>query len=305
QRQIEKDRLEEKEGEVEGAGRRMVVLVVKRSEKEQFLFETTCASGNDELVRTLVLLWNLRLKVELLAGAVEELAKYGPAKAEAEKGLDDVQDQAREAEGGARPDRGANYTCDPTGNRTGEAPSPQLQQVLNKVAEDAKQAISAAQVRAKVALSVELLEEKLATIRGAVTMAFPMGLPAYDPIRMALEDTTHTQDIYGEQQLDPETAQLWWAGKEFLRDQTVGDRVGRNEKTKIIVKLQKPGSGPPAREAAVSEDERKAMMAHYFRKQEEMKRLAENNADDYLNSPWADPSNLRRSLNGTGDIRFR
>ena len=38
-----------------------------------------------------------------------------------------------------------------------------------------------------------------------------------------------------------------WAGKEFFRDQKVGDRVGRNEKTKIIVKLQKPGSGPPVK----------------------------------------------------------
>ncbi len=35
----------------------------------------------------------------------------------------------------------------------------------------------------------------------------------------------------------------------------------------MIGKLQKPGAGPPGREAAVSEDEKKAMMAYYFKKQ--------------------------------------
>ncbi len=32
----------------------MVVIHVKRSDTEQFLFETTCATGNDELIRALV-----------------------------------------------------------------------------------------------------------------------------------------------------------------------------------------------------------------------------------------------------------
>jgi len=47
----------------------------------------------------------------------------------------------------------------------------------------------------------------------------------------------------------------------------VGDRLGWNEKTKVVAKLQRSGAGPPAREPAVSEEERKAMMAHYFKRQ--------------------------------------
>ena len=65
------------------------------------------------------------------------------------------------------------------------------------------------------------------------------------------------------------------AGTQFVRDHTVGDRLRKNEKTKVVAKLQKPNSGPPAREPLVSEDERKAMMAHYFKRQEEIKKLAE------------------------------
>ncbi len=57
------------------------------------------------------------------------------------------------------------------------------------------------------------------------------------------------------------------AAKEFNRDEKVGDRLGMNEKTKVICKLRPPGGGSPAREPAVSEDERKAMMAFYFKKQ--------------------------------------
>jgi cilia- and flagella-associated protein 298 len=45
----------------------------------------------------------------------------------------------------------------------------------------------------------------------------------------------------------------------------VSDRVGSNEKTKVVVRLQPKAGGPPVREPAVSEDERKAMMAWYVR----------------------------------------
>ena len=40
------------------------------------------------------------------------------------------------------------------------------------------------------------------------------------------------------------------------------------------------------------------------RRQEELKKLAENNDDDYMNSAWADSSALKRSLTGMGSIRF-
>jgi hypothetical protein len=143
-------------------------------------------------------------------------------------------------------------------------------------------------------------------MRGAVTIAYPMGLPEYDPIRIMLEheDALAGQPM-GQDMLGADTATLWWAGKEFHRDQTVGDRVGRNEKTKIVGKLQKPGAGAPVREPGISEEERKAMMAHYFKKQEEMKALAENDEEEYMNASWANPRTLKESLHGTGGMSWR
>ena len=80
--------------------------------------------------------------------------------------------------------------------------------------------------------------------------------------------------------------------------------MGRNEKTKIVARLQKRGGGAPAREPAVSEEERKAMMAHYFKKQEEMKKLAENDEDDFMHSAWADPKALKRDLMGVSGVNM-
>jgi hypothetical protein len=104
--------------------------------------------------------------------------------------------------------------------------------------------------------------------------------------------------------VDGDTASLWVAGKEFERGQYVSDRLGRNEKTKVIGKLQSQGSGPPTRDTTVSEEEQKAMMDHYFKRQEELKKLAtsELDGDDYLNSAWADPKEMKKNLQGLNNI---
>ena len=39
--------------------------------------------------------------------------------------------------------------------------------------------------------------------------------------------------------IDLDTASLWWAGKEMTRGKKLRDFVGKNEKTKIVCKLQK------------------------------------------------------------------
>lgn len=117
-------------------------------------------------------------------------------------------------------------------------------------------------------------------------------------ITIPLQETFVANDI-----LDPLKTSLWCAGKEFQRGEKVSHRLGTNEKTKVIAKLQKEGSGPPGREPVVNEEERKAMMAHYFKRQEELKRLAEAEDDEYLNSEWADSKEMKRSLQGLDGIK--
>jgi len=43
--------------------------------------------------------------------------------------------------------------------------------------------------------------------------------------------------------MELDTASLWWAGKEIARGKKLYDFVGKNEKTKIVCKLQKVTDG--------------------------------------------------------------
>lgn len=56
-----------------------------------------------------------------------------------------------------------------------------------------------------------------------------------------------------------------------MADKPLSEYVGRNERTKVVAKLAKKGAGPPAREPVVDADTQKAMMAWYYKKQEEQK----------------------------------
>lgn len=191
--------------------------------------------------------------------------------------------------------------------RDGNAPPPGVAAVIMRTAEEARALVSHKQALAGVALTAGALQERLDNLRGAVTMAFPMGLPEWDSVRLLIEDPgdAFLREQMGGEYMDEESASLWWAGKEFFRDQTIGDRVGRNEKTKIVARLQRRGAGAPVREPAVSEEERKAMMAFFFKKQEEEKALAEDKDDAYLAAAWADPKALKKDLMGTRSIGWK
>ncbi len=65
-----------------------------------------------------------------------------------------------------------------------------------------------------------------------------MGLPEWDTVRLTiigtegLEGTAASVDL-----LDPNTAELWVASKMFDRSQIISDRMGKNEKQKVVISL--------------------------------------------------------------------
>lgn len=200
----------------------------------------------------------------------------------------------------------ATYCMDPTGRRTGEAPEPKLVEVIEKQVSDAKKVVNAKEhVGRNAKVTKAYFEECLDCLRGAVTIAYPEGLPEWDDVRNTLD---------GNWEIDSRTmeaiddgAELWFAGRlmEQKQEKLLSDFVGKNDKTKVIVKLQKKGAGAPQREAVVDEKTQKEMMAFYHKKQEEMKKLQEDDDDNHLNSKWADPKALKGSLQGTSSIKFR
>ena len=96
------------------------------------------------------------------------------------------------------------------------------------------------QVDAGICMSEDIIGDALDKLRGAVTIVYPMNLPPYDPIRMEFEGKEELGGTQaGQLVMDEGEAQLWWAGKQLVRGKKVADFVGKNEKTKVICKLQK------------------------------------------------------------------
>lgn len=287
----------------------MVLLHVKRSEKESFLYETPAATDVEVVLRELVTIHNLRQKVNRLSEAANQLALHGPMKPPEAQGLDDetpLLDDYDVKDGTTKPRQNAprneHYNHDPSERRTGNAPSPELAQVLTKTVEDAQALTSERQVQMKKTITPKELTDAIGNIRGATMICYPMGLPDYDAVRQILEEREELGSAALEQ-LDGAQASLWCFSKELQLDKKLSDYVGKNEKTKVVAKLQKKGAHAPQKEPIITEDEQKAMIAHYHKKQQEAEQMALEDEDAYMNSSWANPKGLKNHMIGIGDIK--
>jgi len=279
----------------------MVIIDVKRSEKKnEFLYETTVKIGCDELLRDLCELHNLRLKVLRLAVTCKELAKHGPIRPEETRGISDDLSNVTELDVNAY---GVPTNPDENGYRTGCPPPPEVAEVLSRTAEEAEAAVSHDLVAQRRNLTKEACQVQIDNMRGAVMIAYPAyhRLPVYDPTRLELEDKEELDGVTDLQAvLDFTQTNLWWAGKELQANKALEEYVGRNEKTKIVGKLAPKSSGAPAREPRIDENTHKAMLSHYYKKQEENKKLQADEDDSYLDAQWADPKALKGALVGGG-----
>ncbi|XP_075053280.1 cilia- and flagella-associated protein 298 isoform X2 [Mixophyes fleayi] len=286
----------------------MVRLHVKHGDDSQFLLETTVDVPVEDLANQVAAIYNGRLKMNRICSEMEELAEHGITMPPNMQGLTDEQIEELklkdEWETKCLPSGGSVFKKDEIGRRNGHAPNENMKNVLQKTMEEAKALLS--KVEANVCVTMDMVKDALDQLRGAVMIVYPMGLPPHDPIRMEFEnneDLSGTQA--GQMVIEEPAAQLWWAGKELLRKKKLGDYIGRNEKTKIIVKIQKRGQGAPAREPVISEEDQKKMMMYYHRRQEELKKLEENEDITYLNADWADSSSLKRQFQGVKNIKWR
>ncbi|XP_077976917.1 cilia- and flagella-associated protein 298-like [Glandiceps talaboti] len=287
----------------------MVRLHIKRGDESQFLHDTTVTSKMENVIKEVAEIYNGRLKVQRICYEMEELAKHGVSLPPNMQGLTDeqVEDLKLVDEWGERcqPSGGAEFNKDKIGRRNGQAPNENMAEVINKTISEARKIISKDQATANVVMTMTMVKDALDQLRGATMIVYPMGLPPHEPIRMEFEneeDLTGTQA--SKEVMEEPEASLWFSGKEMIRGKKLSDFIGRNEKTKIIAKIQKRGQGAPSREPVFSEDERKQMMAHAYRKQEEWKKLTEDSEDAYLDSDWSDNSALKRQFHGISDVKL-
>ena len=288
----------------------MVRLHVKRADESQFLYETTTQEPLSEVIKDLVQIYNGRLKIGRLFHELETLGKHGISLPQNMQGLTEEQIRELKLEDpylkSCSPSGGEVQCEDPVGRRCGRAPTLKMQEVLEKTRNEAKGQVAKELVQANKCLTMSDVRDALDKMRGAVMIVYPMNLPPHDPIRMEFEGT---EDLSGTQAskevIEENSGSLWWSGKELLPTKKLVDYIGKNEKTKIIVKLQKKGQSAPSREPVVSAEEQKQMMLHYHRKQEELKKLENDEEDAYMNSSWADNGQLRNQFHGLSNIRWR
>ncbi|EDV40535.2 uncharacterized protein Dana_GF10560 [Drosophila ananassae] len=254
----------------------MVVLQVKRGDETLFLFETSVNEKSDTVLRDLVAIYNGQLKVQRVCMEIEELAEHGTMLPSEMVGLND--DQIEELKlkdvwaDKCIPSGGFSFNKDPLSRRNGQQPTEAMRKVLANAMTDAKAMIDRKLAKSSKALTLKIVEEAMNLLRGAVTIVYPMQLPPHDTIRMEfanMEDLSGTQA--SKEVIEPSKAQLWFAGKQILMGKILKDYLGGNDKTKVVVKINQLGDGPPAREAVISEHIRRQMMADAFRRQEELK----------------------------------
>ncbi|KAJ3416666.1 hypothetical protein HDV05_000496 [Chytridiales sp. JEL 0842] len=294
----------------------MVVFTVKRNDDVVFLFQTHVSASTTSVIADVVKLYNLKLRLKRLVEATSDILEYGPTKQIEEQGysVEEIESFAKNENHesplkGTIVERGSlKYVLnpDPTGRRTGEAPMPEIAETIKKTLDSAQVLLSKEFNTGSNFLTTEHIEEAIRNISGALTIAYPMGLPEWEPVKDILNDTEDLSGTQASKEVIPEKeAALWWAGKEILADKVLSDFVGKNDKTKIIVKLQKKSQGAPVREAPLDEKAQRELMAYYYKKQEEHKKLVENDEDDYLNSSWANSKSLKAAFNGVGNVSWR
>jgi hypothetical protein len=265
----------------------------------------------NDLTQQLLVIYNGRLKVFRLCDELLQLAKQGVSLPANMQGLTD--DQIRELKlvddwaERCTPSGGYEEVVDPLGRRGGRAPLENMRQILERCSKEARALLSKDRAAQEYCMKQDDVEEALRLITGAVTIVYPMGLPPHDPIRQELQNEEDLAGTQASLEVIPENeAVLWFCGKEMTRGKVLSDFVGKNEKTKVVIKLSKKSQGPPAREPVVSQQEQREMMAYYYRKQEDMKKLeqASREDDSGLNSEWADGEQLKRQFHGLRNIQW-
>lgn len=267
----------------------MVVLSIKRPPKDEnsrdfdeFLIETQGAANVGEVTQLCQDMQNFRVRLKWMVSSAKALCKE----------LDDETEATQKAH-------------------------------LNNAADEAARYIAYERtIVAKAFSTMEELRQLADTIKGATMMAFPRecsGVDALQRLAALLDGETASEkerniahrvlSIIDEGAKTDDIVegphQLWWCGKALDGEATFTKYTGKNDKTKLVVKLGKLGGTAPVRESGLDHQTQSEMMAYWYRKQEEAKKLVEDDDISYANSQWANPNGLKSSLNGMGNVKFR
>merc|ERR1712039_440702 len=291
----------------------MVFLKIKTGQEHIFNYEVPVDTTVEEATTKIIQIHNHRLKLIRICDEMTQLAKHGVQIRPEMMGL--TEDQIVELKlideyaDKCVPSTGFGDECkDDVGRRCGRPPRVDMKNIIARCIAEATQAVIKNNSKK---MSYDLVDEHISNLRGAVMIVYPMGLPPYDHINLefnneeedALAGTQNSKAIIND------GGSLWFAGNQMVTDQgkLLSHYVGKNDRSRVVVKVQKRLSQQaPAREPQMTEEEHKKLMSKMYRRQEEMKKLAEEaefDQDSYLDSQWADSGALKRQFQGLNNLK--
>ncbi|KAL9657973.1 hypothetical protein ABK040_016625 [Willaertia magna] len=276
----------------------MVLLKLKQSDKDIFLIEEPHDSELNIVIRNVVNLYNLRIKLKLMITELERLRDKGPVLNSTNN--EDCISTQLQVLSLKEEEEEENNNDEP--KYAGPIKDENIVNTVNNVIMESKRVLSNEKAEQKIVTKQEDVEYCIKNVTGAVMMAFPAGLAEEDPMRDLLKDDFQCKEMF-----DPESATLWFAGKELTRDKKLMDykSIGRNDKTMILVKLGKKGGSAPLREAPIDEEVQKKLLSYWHKKQEEQKKLLEDDDVSYSNSEWANPKGLKTQFQGISSTKWK
>ena len=273
-----------------------------------FLYETSLGAQVEKVRNEICFLINGSLKVLRVTDHLVSLACHGIAKDPSVRGL--LEDQVKELKlvdteaDRCEPVGGFIESPDPVEFRVGKAPTGPFKDILLEKAKEIEMLMKNPQHF----LTPNDIKSALKTVKDELDKVYPMGLPEYEPVRMELENREILAEYHSKELTnvaDPNETKLWFASKELLPEGRLGDYMGKNEKTKVVVKVASKKSGQPAREPVLSEQEQKVLLMHNARRREEYLQMEKDADDSYLDAPWADQQGLKRKVLGLDQISWK
>lgn len=264
----------------------MVVINVKRLPREEhskdydeFLYEVPNTASVAEVTETVTEIQNLRVRVKWTIAAAKGLLK------------DDVEEGQKHI-------------------------------LMGPLSEAERYMALERCIEGKKTSSVSELKELCQLFKGAVMILFPQDVTGPDYLRRLtamleaessdekirahahrllsiVDDGAATEDILRGSTI------MWWSGKPLQKDAQLLKYTGKNDKTKLIVKLTVDSGSAPPREPGLDARTQTEMMAYWYKKQEEAKKMVEDDDIAYGNSEWADSQGLKKQFLGMADVKFR
>nr|ACO15267.1 C21orf59 [Caligus clemensi] len=281
----------------------MVILNIKSNDSKVFVYEAALSSSVEKVLSDIIRLRNGVQKIKRLSLEIEDLIEHGVAWPSERQGL--LQEQADELHLSPNSELSSTYpqrddipfshSPDPRLKRSGlPLGDAESRRILRE------SALAAKKLTESEPLTWGHIKEGLQIIGGALKIVYTHGIPSFDPVQMELDNNEDldTSDIW-----DPTLYCLWFASKALADNEKLSKYLGKNEKSKCIIKVGKRGQGPPPKERPFTEEEERQLLLEQHRRVETLRKLAKEQDESF--ATWIDSDALKNKFNGMENISWK